>query len=216
MQKLKINQQKPAHEVWVNETEQHIPYNRTTDFERKAERITAKLAKEAMRLNSSLKAFKTEVKQQAQSLYETFCLENKVTGKGKGKGGATFYNFDRSIKIEVTVNEQISFDENTIELAKNKLDEMLNDGLAAAKDFIKPLVMDAFKTSGGKLDTKRVLGLRRYADRVTDPRYAEAMKLIDKAIRNPKSKEYFRVWVKDDAGQYQDIQLNFSAIEVEG
>ena len=70
----------------------------------------------------------------------------------------------------------------------------------------------AFTTSGGKLDAKNVLGLRRYADRITDPRYTEAMTLIDKAIRKPESKEYFRVWVKDNSGEYQDLQLNFSAL----
>lgn|GEM_PF-430326 len=214
MRRFSINQQKSADAFWKDEAAREIPYNRTTNYERLAERTTAKLAKAAADLNSRLTTFKTDLKNEALKLYQAFCAENN--GKiGQGKGNATFYNFDRSIKVEVTVNEAISFDENTIELAKAKLDEVLNDGLDGAKDFVKPLVMDAFTTTGGKLDTKRVLGLRRYADRVKDARYLEAMSLIDKAIRKPKSKEYFRVWIKGDNGQYYDIQLNFAAIEVE-
>ena len=213
MKTVEIKQQKSSNVLWIDEAGREIPYSRITQYERLAERSTAKLAREADRINKSLTAFKTAIKDEAVALYEAFCRENN--GKiGQGKGNATFYNFDRSIKVEVTVNEAISFDENTIALAKTKLDELLSDGLAEAKDFVKPMVMDAFQTSGGKLDTKRVLGLRRYADRIKDARYAEAMTLIDKSIRKPKSKEYFRVWVKGNDGQYKDIQLNFVAIEV--
>lgn len=198
--------------MWLDEAGSSIPYNRTTPYERKAERMTFKLAKEAIRLNKALADFKESVRKEAEELYELFVSENN--GKvGKGRGGATFFNFDRSIKVEVSVQDLISFDENLINLAKEKLDEVLNEGLTGAKEFVKPLLMDAFKTSNGKLDTRRVLGLRRYAGRIKDTRYDEAMVLIDKSIRRPQTREYFRVWVKDETGEYQDIQLNFSSIK---
>lgn len=211
---MKLNQQKSSNSMWLDEAGTSIPYNRTTPYERKAERVTVKLAKEAIRLNKLLTEYKDTIRHEVEELYELFLAENNGT-IGKNKGGATFFNFDRSIKIEVSVQDLISFDPNLIELAKAKLDEVLNDGLNGAKEFVKPLLMDAFKTSNGKLDTKRVLGLRRYADRVKDARYDEAMALIDKSIRRPKTREYFRVWVKDEAGEYQDIQLNFANIKNE-
>ncbi len=65
------------------------------------------------------------------------------------------------------------------------------------------------------MDTDKILSLRRHAADVKDPRYGEAMALIDKAIRKPKSKEYYRVWVKADNGQYRSVELNFSYIETE-
>lgn len=211
---MKLNQQKSSNSMWVDESGTSIPYNRTTPYERRAERVTVKLAKEAIRLNKLLTEYKDTIRQEVGELYELFLAENN--GQiGKNKGGATFFNFDRSIKIEVSQQDLISFDPNLIELAKAKLDEVLNDGLNGAKEFVKPLLMDAFKTSNGKLDTKRVLGLRRYADRVKDARYDEAMALIDKSIRRPKTREYFRVWVKDETGEYQDIQLNFANIKNE-
>ena len=72
--------------------------------------------------------------------------------------------------------------------------------------------MSAFETSRGKLDTKKVLSLKRHASRIKDKRYHEAMDLIDKAIRKPESKTYFRVWEKDENGQYKSVDLNFSSI----
>lgn len=207
-----INQQKSSDSTWTDEAGNAIPYNRTTTFERSVERNLAQIAKKAVSIHANLTDFKDELQQKAEELYEQFIKENGGKAPGKGKGGATFYNFDRSIKVEVAISEPPTFDENTIELAKAKLNEVLEDGLNGAKDYVKPLVMDAFQTSNGNLDHKRVLGLRRYAERINDARYTEAMSLIDKSIRRPRSKEYYRVWLKDSTGEYQNVQLNFSAV----
>lgn len=207
---MKITKQTSKDKVWLDEAGNTIPYDRTTKYERAAENTVYSIATKAQRIHESLAEFKDTIRAEAERLYALFTKENGQIGKGKGS--ATFFNFDRSIKVSVKVNDQITFDENTLDLAKTKLDELLNDGLEGAKDFVKPLVMDAFHQTNGRLDTKRVLGLRRYADRVRDPRYAEAMALIDKAVRRPSSKEYFQVWVRDANGEYQDIQLNFASI----
>jgi hypothetical protein len=207
---MKINKQTPKDTLWVDEAGTQIPYNRTTKYERTAETSVYKLATDAIKLNEALTEYKNKLRKEAERLYALFTEENGQLGKGKG--GATFYNFDRSIKVEVSVNDQITFDENTIALAKEKLDELLNDGLQGAKDFVKPMVMEAFQTTAGKLDTKRVLGLKRHAARVKDDRYDEAMALIDKSVRRPSTKEYFRVWVRDENGEYQNVQLNFASI----
>lgn len=210
--KPQINQQRSSDTLWQDEAGTKIPYNRINPYERKAETKLAQIAKAAINVNEKLTAFKADVQKGAADLYAAFIAQNGGKAPGRGKGNLTFYNFDRSIKVEMSVNEAITFDENTIQLAHDKLTELLEDGLEEAKDFVKPLVMDAFSTAKGKLDTKRVLGLRRYADKIKDTRYAEAMAFIDQAIRKPSSKEYFRVWLRASNGEYQDIQLNFSAI----
>jgi hypothetical protein len=77
---------------------------------------------------------------------------------------------------------------------------------------LKELVLSAFQTSKGKLDTKKILGLKKHASRIEDKRYHEAMKYLDESVRRPTSSTYFRVWVRNDAGQYENIDLNFSSI----
>ncbi|MES2651292.1 MAG: DUF3164 family protein [Bacteroidota bacterium] len=215
MKKLKINQQKSSSPNWVDESGVQIPYNRTTKYERTAERTVSSIAKEAIRLNAGLTAFKQNLKKQAIELYAQF-LEANGGKIGKGKGGATFFNFDRSIKVEVQVNEPISFDKNTIGLAKEKLDEFLSFGLEGAKDFVKPIIMEAFETRAGQMDTNGILGLRKHISRVNDARFTEAMELVDKAIRKSSTKEYFQVSVKDGSGEYNNVLLNFGAISIDG
>lgn len=196
--------------MWIDEAGIKIPYARTTKFERAAEASLFKLATDALKLNEALQAYKESVFKEAERLYALFTSEKGQIGKGKG--GASFYNFDRSIKVIVNVQEQITFDENTIELAKNELDTLLNEGLEGAKEFVKPLVMDAFKQSNGRLDTRQVLGLKKHRSRINDPRFDRACDLIDQAIRRPHSKEYYQVWVRSDQGEYENIQLNFAAL----
>ena len=207
---MKARKQKSNNKNWTDESGTTIPYNRTTKYERAAEVATFAIAQEAHKIHIQLVQYKDYIRIESDRLYELFRAENGQIGKGKGS--ATFFNFDRSIKVMVKVNELITFDENTIQLAKEKLDELLMHGLEGARDFVKPLVMDAFQTTNGNLDTKRVLGLRRHTGRINQPLYTEAMQLIDKSIRRPSTKEYFQVWVRNEAGEYEDIQLNFAAI----
>ena len=129
-----------------------------------------------------------------------------------GKGNFTFFNFDGSIKIEVQVNEMITFDTILIEKAKQKLMELVGESISEDKEFIKELVMSAFQTSRGQLDTKRVMGLKKHAKRIKDERYHDAMALIDESVRRPSSKTYFRVWLRAAQGDYESIDLNFSSI----
>lgn len=179
-----------------------------------AKKTVGKAANRALKLHNDLTTFKNDLKREVEELYEDF---KKANGGviGKGKGNATFYSFDRAIKVEVCINEVISFDENYINLAQEKLKEVITDGLSGASDWIEGIVMEAFTKSNGKLDTKKVLGLRKHESRVNKPQYSEAMRMIDKGIRRPSSKEYFRVWVKDDNNEYVDVQLNFSAIKID-
>lgn len=204
---MNITQQKSTEKTWYNEASEPVPYNRTTQFERACEKTTTNLARQAYTLHEKLKDFKNKVQDEARELYEMFLKENNSE---PGKGNKVFYNFDRSVKFEANVNESISFDENTIGLAQKKMQDVLLNGSDGLDEAQKTYFLAAFETSSGKLDVKKVMSIRRHARRLKDARFDEVADLIDKAIRRTSSKIYFRVWVKDDSGMYQDINLQFS------
>jgi hypothetical protein len=203
--------QKSNQEHWLDEAGNKIPYSRTTQVERLMEKNSAKILREAKLLNEKLSDFKNQIRQVCEDIYNTY-MEEKQVKTEKRKGNFTWYNFDRSIKIEVSINETITFDELTITAAREKLNSFLDSNIDGKIEFVKELVNEAFLTSRGQLDSKKVMGLLKYKSKIKHEDYQSAMSLIEESIRRPSSKTYFRVWEKDSAGSYQIIDLNFSSI----
>lgn len=211
MNTIRYTHQKSSDKLWKDESGQEIPYNRTTKVERLHERSAVKIAKEAINMNKRLVAFNNLITELSNEAYEAYMDSKDV--KKETKGNYTWFNFDRSIKIEINVNEPIVFDSLTITAAKEKLDNFLDLNIESKNEFIKQMVIDAFETQrNGQLDTKQVLKLTRYESKVKSQLFSEAIKLIREAIRRPKSKTYRRVWVKDENGQYKNIELNLSSL----
>lgn len=203
--------QKSTNSEWQDESGTHIPYNRTTKSERLMERHSQRILKAALSINSKLVALKELIRDLSQEAYDAF-MEEKTSTR-TSKGNFTWYNFDRSIKIDVSINEPIQFDSLTITAAKQKFDAFLDVNIESKNEFAKQMVIDAFETQrSGSLDTKRVMNLTRYESKINDPLFSEAVKLINEAIRRPKTKTYFRVWLKDQTGEYQNVELNLSSI----
>lgn len=210
---LIVEKQTSKQPFWTDEKGIQIPYNRITPLERKMEVKSYYLAKKAVDLHNRLADFKREIAEICQGIYEQYMAENKV--KKTAKGNFNWYNFDRSIKIEVSVNERIEFDDMAIDAAKAKLEEFLQNNVEAKDEFVKELIMNAFETSRGKLDVKKVMSLVRYKSKIKAPLYKEAIELIENGIRRPDSKMYFRIWQKDpNTGKYQYIDLNLSSITI--
>lgn len=202
---------KTSDPFWVDEKGNKVERKRVTPYEKLKERKTAQLFKEAEIINKRLTAFKSNVVEAANDLYEKYMEENNNSGKPK-KGNFTVFNFDKSIKLEVSVNEPIKLDDLAVIACKDKLHEFLEKNVTSESEHIKTMVMGAFETSNGKLDTKKVLSLLSYKSRIKDDLFQEAMELLQKGITHPKSKKYFRIWALDEEGEYNNIDLNFSSI----
>ncbi|MBN1187014.1 MAG: DUF3164 family protein [Bacteroidales bacterium] len=202
--------QRSTADFWLDETGSKIPYNRTTKVERLMERQAAKLLTGAQRVNKALSDLKQEFESICEEIFREFMSEKEI--KPTYKGNFTWYNFDRSIKIEVNINERITFDELMITAAREKLERFLTDNMDGKVEFVKELVIDAFKTSRGQLDAKKVMGLLKYRSKIKDDLYQSAMADIEGSIRRPSSRTYYRIFERLSGGEYKLIDLNFSSI----
>lgn len=202
--------QKRSDGTWTNESGISIPYNRTTKLERIIESGFGKVLKKAVHANKYLTELKEDLRKLCDEIYIEAMVEND--SKSELKGNFTKYNFDRSIKVEVDIQDRIEFDDLTIEACKQKFDEFLSDKVTAKNEFIKELVLDAFSTRTNKLDVKKVMSLFRYESKIKDPRFQEALALLKKSIRRPSSKSYYRISVRNESGGYDAVKLNFSSI----
>jgi hypothetical protein len=197
--------------IWIDESNASIPFNRITPTEKLFERSSAKLLKVALSLNKQLVEFKKLIQEASAEAFDAFMKSKEIIKESKGN--FTWYNFNRSIKIEVSNSEPIKFDDLTILAAKDYLDQFLNENIESKNEFVKDMIKDAFSTQrNGQLDVKQVLKITKYKVRVGNELFTKACDCIIEAIRRPTSKTYFRIWVKDESGQYNNVELNISSI----
>lgn len=207
---IQIPQQKPG-VAWLDESGVSIPYDRITKTERDREKLTAAIAKKATKVSDELTELKQFLVDKCGEAWEQYIKEYKGD-KSAHKGNFTFFNFDRSIRIEVNVSEPIKFDDGIIQIAKQKLDAYLNEGITTSNDFIKEIVMSAFETRRGQMDVDKVLALKKYTTRINDERYTECMNLIDQAIRKPASKRYYKISIRNSGGEYVPVILDLAGV----
>jgi hypothetical protein len=200
--------------VWTDENGISIPGNRITKTEKLKEAKLEVLAKKAAAINEKLSGFKLEFAAAADEIFNAVMEENGIK-KPNSKGNVEFYNFNRTIKAEVDVSEKIVFDDTLIAVAKSHFDEFLSIGANAVDEMIRELILDAFSTSRGKLDAKKVTSLVKYRTRIDAnkyPSFHKAIDAIERSISRPSSRRYFRISLRDNEGKYNAIDLNFSSI----
>ncbi|HEY9362177.1 MAG TPA: DUF3164 family protein [Chitinophagaceae bacterium] len=209
MAQLQPNIQKTA-KTWTDEAGIPVPFNRLSKSEKLKEQIAGNLLKQALKINCSLSVFKTDIDSALLQIRESLIAEDKL--HKKSKGNFTWYNFDRSVKVELNINETIRFDEGMIAAARELLDAFITKNVQGTDEVVRELINSAFQNTKGGLDSKKVLSLMKYRTKIKAADFQKALNLIEQSISRPSSKKYFRIWVKDVDGAYQNIDLNFSSI----
>jgi hypothetical protein len=200
---------KSSDKIWIDDEGVTIPRDRLKKSEKITDQNLAAICKQALAIQNKLIAFKQEVEERVQKIIDQRLKE--LESSKETKGNVTIYSFDRSFRLEVAISERIEFDDLGIQAAKEKLDEFLNASIEGDQ-MVKELVLSAFTKSRGKLDTKKVLSLLKYRDKVSDPRFSKALDLIEDSIRKPHSKKYQRFAIRDENGEYQNIDLNYASV----
>lgn len=134
---------------------------------------------------------------------------------GGKKGNMTFLSYDGMYKVVVSVNENIFFDER-LQIAKELIDQCIQDWATDSRNEIKALIQDAFYVGkAGKLDKNRILGLRRLD--IQDERWQKAMTAISDSIQIAGSREYIRIYERDpnNSDKYNLINLDIAALDCE-
>lgn len=202
--------QKLNEKTWTDEAGNKIPVRYLKDLEKMKESKAMELLTSAIKMHNELLKFKEVVAKVCQDIMNAANIENKAIGKGKGN--FTWYNFDRSIRVEVRIHSIRTFDDLTIMAAKEKLEECIKQEGTAASDFINNIVIDAFAKKSGKMDVDKVLSLKKHKDRTKNPLFHEAMELIDKAIRITNSKTYHSISQRMADGSYENVNLDFASL----
>lgn len=136
--------------------------------------------------------------------------ENYGVKKGGEKGNIQLFSYDGTYKLIVAVAETITFGPE-LQAAREMINECLNNWSSDAQPELKTIVAEAFATDGqGAVSVARILMLRRY--NITDERWLQALAAINDSIRVMGSKQYLRLYERNEAGAYLPIPLDIAAL----
>ena len=136
--------------------------------------------------------------------------ENYGVKKGGEKGNIQLFSYDGTFKLIVAVAETITFGPE-LQAAREMINECLNNWATDAQPELKTVITEAFATDGqGSVSVGRILMLRRY--NIKDERWLLAMSAITDAVRVTGSKQYMRLYERNECGTYLPIPLDIAAL----
>lgn len=172
--------------------------------------MVAGMLEKARLMQLQLHQFKRDHMDQLTAFIDTSLSEYGVKHGGK-KGNITLTNFDGTKKVQLSVSENISFDER-LQAAKELIHECITDWSQGANDNIRTLVDQAFQVDKeGNISTARVLGLRRLD--MNDERWDKAMEAISDSVTVTDTKDYIRFYErKNSSAKWHAISLDIAAL----
>ena len=124
--------------------------------------------------------------------FEAILAQEYEASKGGAKGNKTFMSFDGLWKVQVQVADAIDFGPQ-LQVAKELVDECLNEWAAEARAEIRAIVTRAFNTDkAGQINRSEIFMLLRLE--IEDARWQQAMRAIRDAMRVVGSKTYVRLY----------------------
>ncbi|WP_339745638.1 DUF3164 family protein [uncultured Maricaulis sp.] len=112
--------------------------------------------------------------------------------RGGRKGNRSYQSFDGLMKVQVAVQDHIDFGPQ-LQVAKQLIDECLNEWAAASRPELRAIVTRAFNTDKpGQVNRSEIFMLLRLD--IEDGRWVRAMEAIREAMRVTGSKTYLRFY----------------------
>lgn len=195
--------------MYIDHKGNEIPSGFIFKTDREKHSAALRYSKKAEKLSKQLADLKKEVLMACDELYQKTLDENRVILRKNSKGSYTISTVDKEIKIEVTVQESMAFNDN-ISIAQQVIKEYLAEKTEGADAELSQLVNHAFETSRGKLDVRRIMGLMKL--NIKHPKWEQAIGLIRQSIETTNSKRYVRFFKKDENGGYNAIPLDFASL----
>ena len=143
------------------------------------------------------------------SVFESLLAEEYGRTKGGAKGNKTFMSHDGLFKVVIQVSDHIDFGPQ-LQIAKELIDECLNEWSADSRPEIRAIVTRAFNTDkAGQINRSEIFMLLRLE--IEDARWQQAMKAIRDAMRVVGSKTYVRCYRRETFdGGWQAITIDLA------
>jgi len=164
-------------------------------------------------VENSLAQFRSSAYDDIESFLEK-SAKKFGTKFGGNKGNLTLTSYDGKIRIKISVNDVIRFDER-LQVAINLIHECLDDWSNGIDPKLKSIIDRAFeKDNEGNAIPSRLLGLKKL--NINDPKWRRAMKALTLSQYVESRKPYFNIYEKDENGEFQIVPLDMAKLPALG
>jgi hypothetical protein len=201
-------------EYWQNKEGKFIHPDMVPVDKQLEDELVVKLCNRALEVHDELAKFKTKAFEECYAfndlLRQKYDME-RITSKS---GTVTLKNFDGTMEVQIQVAKLITFDQK-LTLAKEKIDEYLDHKTEDTDPEIRTLITRVFDVKNGKVDAKQILSLKSYP--IDDPKWKEAMAMIDEATEIAGTKSYIRFKQREGGhidGRMENIVLDIASVPI--
>lgn len=197
---------------WLNAKGEAVHPENVRVTDKIKDELVDKLLVKAKEKQDMLASFKCEASEDIESYFDLLLQNYGVDGRSRSKkGNITLENFSGTAKVQLAMAETLSFDEK-LSVAKIKIDEYLEDVTKDAIPDIQTLIKKAFEVDKkGNIDAKRIFALKSYE--ISDPRWQEAMEIIDESKKVAHVKPYIRFYKRDSIeDSWENVKLDIAGV----
>lgn len=172
--------------------------------------LVRRLSIKAAEVNKVLAALRAEVFDEVMAYRELLAEKYNVKRRGT-KGNITLTTVDTSLKLSIQVSDTLTFGPE-LEVAKEIIDGCIRRWSEGSNDNIRVLIDQAFQVDKqGKLNTDRILSLKRLNIIDETGEWEKAMTVISDSVRVMASKEHARFYSVDkETGNASRIPLDLA------
>lgn len=186
-----------------------VPLANIKEIDLLRDELVMEIVGKAQTVQQQMAAFKADSMADIAAFVQLSADRYDVAVGGK-KGNVTLHSFDGAYRVNLSMQDTLVFDEGLL-AAKALIDECINEWTEGSRSELKTLINAAFQVDKeGNISTARVLGLRRLE--IKDEKWQRAMEALSDSLQVHTSKQFVRVYKRDDAGEYQLVSLDIAKV----
>ncbi len=193
----------------MNEKGHFVPVDKVDAIDKLRDETVVDIFNSAKTLSEQVAQTKKQMFAKLFDFFDLSAMEYEREWRNP-KGNVSVPSFCGRYKVQLSVSKYLDFDER-LNVAKDLTDECISEWSEGSNDYIKELVLEAFKVdTKGNLSAHKLLGLLKY--KFDNAKWEKAMKVLREAVHVVGSKEYLRFYQRDEHGKYHQLLLDFSKL----
>ncbi len=113
----------------------------------------------------------------------------------------TLYNYDKSIRLVARKNVKIELSAD-VNVAMKIFNEYLDEVMKESPE-VRRLIQQAFSTTNGELDPKRLIRLLNIG--INHPKWIEACNVLKSSLNTNTTSRYIKLAIRNEKGEYEDV-----------